>query len=58
MRFFPAFRNFSDFRGHSHHGIPRSDLIFMGGGGGYHILPVLADRQHCWNGTTYNLVIV
>ena len=30
---FPEFRNFPDLRGHSR-GNPRSDLIFMGGGGG------------------------
>ena len=28
-----------------------------GGGGGYHILCVLADRQQCWNGTTYIFII-
>ena len=45
------FRNFHDLRGHSC-GNRRSDLIFMGGGGGgYHIFCVLADRQQCWNGT-------
>ena len=36
MRFFrnfPEFRNFQDLRGHSR-GNRRSDLIFMGGGGG------------------------
>ena len=47
MRFF---RNFQDLRGHSR-GNRRSDLIFMGGGGGYHIFCVLAERQQCWNGT-------
>ena len=26
-----------------------------GGGGGYHIMCMLADRQQCWNGTTYIL---
>ena len=51
MRFFPEFRNFADLRGHSR-GNPRSGLIFMGGGG-YHILCLLADRQQCWDGTTY-----
>ena len=51
MRFF---RNFLDLRGHSR-GNPRSGLIFMGGGGT--ILCVLADRQQCWNGTTYILII-
>ena len=59
MRFFrnfPEFRNFLDLGGHSR-GNPRSGLIFMGGGGGYHILCVLADRQQCWNGTTYILII-
>ena len=58
MRFFrnfPEFRNFPDLTGHSR-GNPRSGLIFMGGGGGgYHILCMLADRQQCWNGTTYIL---
>ena len=29
----------------------------LGGGGGYHILCVLADCQQCWNGTTYILTI-
>ena len=44
---FPEFRNFPDLRDHSR-GNPRSGLIFMGGGGGgYHILCVLADRQQC-----------
>ena len=51
MRFF---RNFLDLGGYSR-GNPRSGLIFMGGG--YHILCVLADRQQCWNGTTYILII-
>ena len=57
MRFFrnfPEFRNFPDLRGHSR-GNPRSGLIF--GGGGYHILCVLADRQQCWNGTTSSLQV-
>ena len=49
---FPEIRNFHDLRGHSR-GNRRSDLIFMGGGGGgrYHIFCVLAERQQCWNGT-------
>ena len=54
MRFFrnfPEFRNFADLRGRSR-GNPRSGLIFMGGGGGT-ILCLLADRQQCWDGTTY-----
>ena len=34
---FPEFRNFDDLRGHSR-GNPRSGLIFMGGGGVYHIV--------------------
>ena len=47
------FRNFADLRGHSR-GTPRSGLIFMGGGGGGGtILCLLADRQQCWDGTTY-----
>ena len=46
MRFF---RNLADPRGHSR-GNPRSGLIFMGGGVPY---CVLADRQQCWDGTTY-----
>ena len=49
MRFF---RNFADLRGHSR-GNPRFGLIFMGGGGGGTILCLLADRQQCWDGTTY-----
>ena len=48
MRFF---RNFTDLKGHSR-GNPRSGLIFMRGGGGT-ILCLLADRQQCWDGTTY-----
>ena len=60
MRFFrnfPEFRNFADLRGHSR-GNPRSGLIFMGGGGGGGtILCLLADRQQCWDGTTYILTI-
>ena len=47
MRFF---RNFVDLKGHSR-GNLRSSLIFMGGGGT--ILCLLADRQQCWDGTTY-----
>ena len=31
--------------------------IYGGGGGGGTILCVLADRQKCWNGTTYILII-
>ena len=60
MRFFRNL-NFPDLRGHSR-GNPRSGLIFMGGGGGGGVpyivcLCVLADRQQCWNGTTYILII-
>ena len=38
---FPQIPEFSNLRGHSR-GNPRSDLIFMGGGGVPHIV--------CWNG--------
>ena len=49
---FPELRNFADLRGHSR-GNPRSGLIYIWGGGGCTILCLLADRQQCWDGTTY-----
>ena len=51
FRIFPEFRNFPDLRGHSR-GNPRSDLIFMGGGGG------VVGTIHCVYFATQSLIIV